>query len=404
MAFIVLSPVMVGGESCTDCHTDASIMRSLVEMPKQKAGMAAGLIGPQGPYPLVKADTYYKRYYVDKALLEKDPHLLEGCISCHKGNEKATDKDDAHKGFVKKPSADLKLCGKCHDDVTKPYENSLHATLQGFTTKMSKRLGAKEEKVFMEKVFGQSCRSCHATCGDCHVSTPAIDGIRTGFIKGHAFVRKDEGKTCAVCHGGRVYPEYTGKYGGPPDVHYQKGISCTQCHKKDQVHGDGNAYRMMGESRSTPACRDCHKKGSEKKAVARLAHTKHDGRVTCYGCHVDGEYRTCSGCHDGKAATSKPGFVLGADPSDKRVLTTLRQAPVTRDSFVKAGIRMERYDALPDYRAAYVHKIRRVTDRTRSCDICHVSRKGFLTKDSVTKGSSRANEDLIFKMAPFHLE
>ena len=404
MALVILSPAMAGSESCTDCHTDESIMKSLVEAPKPKGADAQGAMGPQGPFPLVKPDTYYKRYYVDKALLEKDPHLLEGCTSCHKGDGKALDKDDAHKGVVKRPSADMKTCGQCHSDIARTYGNSLHATLQGFVTKMSKRLGAKEEKVFVDKVFAQSCRSCHATCGDCHVSSPAVNGIRTGFIKGHAFVKKDEGKTCAICHGGRVYPEFTGKDTASPDIHHQKGMSCTQCHKKAEFHGDGNAYRMKGEAKGTPACRDCHKKGSEKKQVARLAHAKHDGRVTCYGCHVDGEYRNCTGCHDGKALSAKPGFILGAQPSDKRVLTTLRQVPVTRDSFLKAGIKMEHFDALPDYRSAPVHKIRRVTDRTRSCDICHVNRKGFLTKESVIKRGSRANEDLIFKMAPLNME
>jgi len=404
MALVILPPAMAGSESCTDCHTDESIMKSLVEAPKPKGAHAQGTMGPEGAFPLVKPDTYYKRYHVDKALLEKDPHLLEGCTSCHKGDGKALDKDEAHKGVVKRPSADVKTCGQCHGDIAKTYGNSLHATLQGFVTKMSKRLGAKEERVFADKVFAQSCRSCHATCGDCHVSSPAVNGIRTGFIKGHAFVKKDEGKTCAICHGGRVYPEFTGKDTASPDIHHQKGMSCTQCHKKAEFHGDGNAYRMKGEAKGTPACRDCHKKGSEKKQVARLAHAKHDGRVTCYGCHVDGEYRNCTGCHDGKALSAKPGFILGAQPSDKRVLTTLRQVPVTRDSFLKAGIKMEHFDALPDYRSAPVHKIRRVTDRTRSCDICHVNRKGFLTKESFIKRGSRANEDLIFKMAPLNME
>lgn len=404
MALFVLSPAIVGSESCTDCHTDESIMRSLVEAPGPKGSIVQNAIGPAGPGPLIKPDTYYKRYHVDKALLKKDPHLLEGCTPCHKGNGKASDKDEAHKGIVNRPSADLKVCGQCHDDITNPYMYSLHSTLQGFATKMSKRLGAKEEKVFMDNVFGKSCRSCHAACGDCHVSSPAVNGVRTGFIRGHAFVRKDEGKTCAVCHGGRVYPEFTGRNAASPDIHYQKGMSCTQCHKKAQLHGDGNAYRNKGMGTGVPGCRDCHKKGSEKKSVARLAHSKHDGRVTCYGCHVDGEYRTCSGCHDGKALSTKPGFILGADPSDKRILTTLRRVPIGRDSFLKAGITMEQFDALPDYRTAPVHRIRRATDRTRSCDVCHVNRKGFLTKGSVIKDGSRANEGLIFKMAPLEME
>src|SRR5512133_500308 len=126
MALSLLSPAMAGSESCTDCHTDESIMKSLVEAPKLKGMNAKGAIGPAGTLSPVKPDAYYKRYHVDKALLEKDPHLLEGCTPCHKGDGKEMDKDDAHKGVVKRPSSDLKTCGKCHDDVTKSYENSLH--------------------------------------------------------------------------------------------------------------------------------------------------------------------------------------------------------------------------------------------------------------------------------------
>ncbi|MEN6319798.1 MAG: multiheme c-type cytochrome, partial [Syntrophaceae bacterium] len=291
MTFLMLYPATGGSESCTGCHTDESIMRSLVEMPEPKGNASRGAIGPAGPPSAIKPETYYKRYYVEKAVLDKDPHFAGGCVPCHKGNSKAMDKDEAHKGVLRRPSADPKTCADCHDDIARSYRNSLHYTLRGFVTKTSRRLSAKEEKVFTEKVFGQSCRSCHATCGDCHVSSPAIDGIRAGFIKGHAFVKKDEAKTCAVCHGARVYQEFTGKHAGPPDVHYQKNMACLQCHKKTHLHGDGNVYNSKDEVRGTPACRDCHKTGAEKNPVAKLAHSKHDGRVTCYGCHVDGVYR-----------------------------------------------------------------------------------------------------------------
>jgi len=109
------------------------------------------------------------------------------------------------------------------------------------------------------EIAGTQC--CHASCGDCHVKGPAISGISAGLLKGHRFVKRDEGKTCALCHGGRVYPEFTGEYGGTPDVHYQKGMVCMDCHNKTEFHGDGKAYTSRQERKDRPACLNCHPAG-----------------------------------------------------------------------------------------------------------------------------------------------
>ena len=150
---------------------------------------------------------------------------------------------------MKRPSNDLALCGECHQEIAANYRKSLHYTTIGQRNRVVKRMSAEETKVFDEKVFEKSCRSCHASCGDCHVKSPAIGGVSVGLINKHKFVRKDEGKTCAFCHGGRVYPEYTGEYGGNADVHYQKGMMCMDCHTMDELHGDGKAYQLKEEVR-----------------------------------------------------------------------------------------------------------------------------------------------------------
>ncbi|CAG0964110.1 hypothetical protein GEOBC_00896 [Geobacteraceae bacterium] len=332
---------------------------------------------------------------MDRALLEKDPHFAEGCAFCHKGNEKVKDKDAAHKGLVKRPSDDLTLCGRCHGEIAKKYGASLHYTTSGLKHGVSPRFSASEKKIFNEKVFPKACNSCHATCGDCHVKSPVIGGVNMGLIKGHAFVRKDEGKTCALCHGGRVYPEFTGEYGGTPDVHYQKGMICLDCHRQNELHGDGTTALSRHEVKGRPTCIGCHPAGSEKSDKSRAAHAPHAGKLSCASCHSGAPYRNCTDCHLGAGATAKPGFILGKNPRNPKEVTTLRVIPTVRDTFKNAGIAMESYDALPNYWPSAPHNIKKRTERTRSCDVCHRDQKDFLTEQTLIKDGSTANRSLI---------
>lgn len=337
----------------------------------------------------------YKGYVVDKALLDKDPHFRAGCVLCHAGNDGELSKEKAHFGMLKKPSDNLRSCGVCHKNISANYAKSLHYTTAGQRTGVMPRFSAAELKTFDEKVFEKSCRSCHASCGDCHVKGAPVSGISIGLVANHKFVKKDEGKTCAFCHGGRVYPEYTGDYGGAPDVHYQKGMLCMDCHKKEEFHGDGKAYKSKNEIPQRPVCKSCHPQGKEAKMETQVAHRQHEGKVSCYGCHSGSAYRNCNDCHGGHAAAS-PGMILGRSPRDKKVLTTLRLIPTVRDTFAPSGIRMEHFDAVPNYWDTPAHNIRKRTDRTRKCDACHVDRKNFLTKETLIKNGAKANEDLIF--------
>lgn len=337
----------------------------------------------------------YKGFWVDRALLDKDPHFAEGCVSCHRGDDAAQDKAGAHRGLVKRPSDDLSVCGRCHEAIAATYRNALHYSTGGLKHGVMPRFSAAEGDIFSEKVFPGACNSCHASCGDCHVKGPSVGGISIGLIKGHRFVKRDEGKTCSFCHGGRVYPEFTGEYGGSPDVHYQKGMICMDCHKKAEFHGDGKEYKSRREVPGRPSCDGCHPAGREKSPKAREAHERHAGKLSCAACHSSAPYRNCYDCHLGKGATAKPDFILGLNPRDRKTVTTLRLIPTVRDTFQKAGIKMEQYDALPNYWDTAPHNIRKRTERTRSCDVCHVERQGFLTREKLIKDGSKANEGLI---------
>lgn len=334
---------------------------------------------------------------MDKNILKDNPHFTEGCSYCHKGNNKAVKKEEAHKNLIPRPSKDIKTCEGCHEDIVKNFKTSLHFTSYGQRQGIIGRFSKEEIKIFDSKVFETSCRSCHASCGDCHVSSSPIGGVKLGLIKGHRFIKKDESRTCALCHGGRVYPEFTGDYSGTADIHYQKGMVCTDCHKKDELHGKGIMYSSMKNVQERPKCINCHKIGVEDTEKSIAAHKIHKEKVSCYACHAAGNYRNCYNCHAGKGAESKPGFYLGINPRDKKTLTTLRLIPTIKETFKIFNIHMEHYDVLPNYWDTAPHTIKKRTDRTRSCDVCHKERRDYLTKEMIIKNGSKANIELIYK-------
>ena len=338
----------------------------------------------------------YKGFVVSASLIDSDPHLSQGCTSCHKGDETAADRTKAHAGLVKRPSDDPTLCAACHPDIAANYSLSLHFTTAGFKNDVRPRFSASEAATFDKKVFTQSCNSCHASCGDCHVKSPTISGVDLGLIAGHKFIRKDEAKTCALCHGGRVYPEFTGDYGGKADIHYQKGMSCVDCHKVAEMHGTGVAYTDMRAVTERPTCIGCHAPGKETTDKAKQAHSIHADKVSCSACHASVEYRGCSSCHLGEGATANPMFVLGRNPRQPYQLTTLRLVPTVRDTFAKAGIASTNYDALQNFWDTVPHNTNKRTDRTRDCSSCHEAKSHFLTADQLPQGGSEANKKLIF--------
>ncbi len=300
---------------------------------------------------------------------------------------------------MKRPSDDPASCASCHGGIAKTYKLSLHYSTAGMKSGVRPRFSAAEAKTYDAAVFEQSCRSCHASCGDCHVKSPVVSGVNLGLMAGHKFVRKDESKTCALCHGGRVYPEFTGEYGGNPDVHYQKGMSCVDCHKGSELHASLGAQADRRSVPDKPSCAACHPAGSEKTDKAKEAHADHGDKVSCSACHASSSYRGCASCHLGEGATSSPQFVIGENPRKPGQITTLRLVPTVRDTFKKAGIAQGNYDALPNFWDTVPHNTRKRTDRTRDCGSCHAEQANFLSEEGLPSGGSEANKRLIFKFS-----
>jgi hypothetical protein len=204
--------------------------------------------------------------------------------------------------------------------------------------------------------LSKSCDTCHAAgygknnspylyrssgCSACHVLY-APDGVYQGadptipnapvYAATHTITKAIPTEQCTTCHfqGGRigllfrgireggftgqdppnaefwnesVYDHQPGYYildedttndydETPPDVHYEAGMHCADCHVGSDVHGDGRLY-TTSKHQVDVRCEDCH--GSETQA--RIA-------------DVSGIYRTISGRALPQLSTNQAGDVV----------------------------------------------------------------------------------------------
>mgnify|MGYP001611833703 FL=1 len=142
------------------------------------------------------------------------------------------------------------------------------------------------------------CAACHVVYSDkgkYEGGDKAIDKVKAGRPKMHRITTKIPEYQCIHCHnrGGRTGVSYIGtmesdEYGSPwsgeagkkggkklhgkfynhltADVHYQKGMTCIDCHTKHDLHGDGNIYNKKHQAMEI-RCEDCH---GDAKALSNL--------------------------------------------------------------------------------------------------------------------------------------
>jgi thiosulfate/3-mercaptopyruvate sulfurtransferase len=354
----------------------------------------------------------YEKVFVNPAFLKRDAvHGSLGCEYCHGGDPSEADYESAHTEVVKDPSLSNldKTCGTCHADISERYKTSLHATLQPYVRTIDMRATRNPLiKTQVDEARERHCMSCHASCGECHVSRPKeVDG---GLLQGHTFKKRPPMReTCTACHGSRIDREYFGKNEGiPADVHRLKNMQCINCHNADELHGDGNDYANRYEVTQAPKCVDCHEQVYEETSANYTQHVLHRDRASCQVCHA-AEYKSCYRCHvgtDEKGLTyfqtlpSEIGFKIGLNPlrSERRPekFVTVRHIPVDQDTFahyVDDGL--ANFEALPTWKMATPHTIQRMTPQNASCDSCHGSNELFLQEDDVRPQYLEANRNVI---------
>ena len=341
-------------------------------------------------------------------------HNAQNCIGCHGGVDNTWDMEAAHQDLVRDPlQNEDRVCSVCHVDASEVVADSLHRVLNGYYTALKTR-GADFEDSGMQQAFDNHCATCHATCGQCHISRPNFtDG---GLIQEHKVKQIASSKdTCEACHGTRVSNEYKGKNEGvEASVHYlEAGMACVDCHEVGDMHGDGTDYAHRYDGAADPDCLDCHAEVASAQGQIEQ-HDIHLGTVECTVCHVSGAYKSCYNCHVGvddnglayyKTDESQMTFKIGRNAlqSEERPweYVLVRHVPVVPDTFAFYGEDLlPTFDGAPTWKYATPHNIQRVTPQNQSCDNCHDNPTLFLMADDVDPTERQANAAVIVDEVP----
>lgn len=308
----------------------------------------------------------------------------------------------AHQGVDADPS---EKCAECHAPHDLPFTNSQHARLTGYREAITARAGLEAMTPGLEAMFEQNCNTCHATCGQCHISRP--NAVKKGLLRGHQLLRRPSmTENCTACHGSRIGEEFRGQHAGvPADTHYRKGMQCVACHGSEEIHGFGVQGDHRYEVASAPACEDCHEVGDDN-----AYHAAHGDRLACQVCHSV-SYKNCYNCHvgEGLAQPSQLGFKIGLNPlkSDRRPYeyALVRHIPIAPDSYAAwdAG-GLPNFSVMPTWKHATPHNIQRQTPQTADCTTsCHNNAEIFLTEadlEGTTAQEVEANQGVIVREIP----
>lgn len=268
---------------CLVCHGQLDYLRSVAKDTKDGYGHD------------VSAETVAQGLYVSQHFVNDRIHGRASCEFCHAGDPNATEREKAHAGLIKDPTADggQKQCGSCHKDIVKNFQTSIHFNMTGVKQKLSGRLGKTHDKeVIVGQIMEKDCLACHATCGTCHVGTAPI--ANAGLQKNHEFNRTpDNLQVCIPCH----HLAGAGFFTQEKNLHSAIGMDCVSCHSTEQqFHGRGGPEEPQGMM--TPGlieanCYNCHQQIDKSSE----AHQIHNAGVSCQACHGT-EYESCISCHN----------------------------------------------------------------------------------------------------------
>ncbi len=179
---------------------------------------------------------------------------------------------------VLQPDAESRTCLGCHP-TARPVLSGPMATRSGERAFAHRAFGLEEGDAF----FAEACSGCHvAGCGDCHTEEshptgPPPNEACLRCHRGYSVGWQYEGKAPREDH--RRYQRGGRSQGEPflsmlPDVHFEAGLLCADCHPMSSLHEGGRAMH----------CADCHP--SPSVSIPEHSISAHMSAMECVACHA----------------------------------------------------------------------------------------------------------------------
>lgn len=168
-----------------------------------------------------------------------EKHLRNLCASCHLGNEKTEygEIDEESRGGG---------CLACHLDYSRNAFDELilyNKNKDGFVHQFHPSLKLPDNN--------KNCFGCHSRSGRISTNYEGWAEVNDTTLIDTAVLRR--------LQDGRVFKKMT------PDVHFEKGMLCIDCHLSSEIMGDGNNYAHK-EQQTVIQCADCHS-GEARKTI-----------------------------------------------------------------------------------------------------------------------------------------
>lgn len=208
------------------------------------------------------------------------------CEDCHRGDAKASDQKNAHKGLIAQsahPNRMVRFCGRCHGHIVDQVARTLHFTVANEVNMVRKAFGSRETLAsltdipqrgpspatplsLVDDLLRRRCLRCHvysegeaypATihgtgCAACHLA------FAHGTLVDHTFLAKPADQQCLSCHyGNRVGADYYGRF--DHDVNWDYRTPMFAGEEKREPYGLGY-HQLVADvhQQAGMACIDCH--------------------------------------------------------------------------------------------------------------------------------------------------
>jgi hypothetical protein len=237
---------------CSKCHKNdiKSVKNSLHVSMKNEINLTRKLWGQKGSdidlqsLPLPKSHVSEPKDLVDDFLRRK-------CLKCHIGSQ-----GSGERGMYRG-----KGCMSCHMEYSEDgkYKGS--------------DISVKEKRPYA-KIHTMSKKPPMSACLSCHnknfVGTDYLGLFPKDYEKSYRAPITKEGKYPKKIYGNSYHHL-------SQDIHYQKGLTCVDCHKKNEVMG---VHAQKSDIKKA-TCKDCH-----KQIVKNEAHENYHENVSCSTCHA----------------------------------------------------------------------------------------------------------------------